>query len=79
MLGKAEYFVYFSAHSAIMRNIPLLLLILIFLSCHKSNSSSNGIPPIIHSISPDTGHFSTILTIIGAHFDTVADLALPIG
>jgi len=69
---KMEYFVYFSAYSAIMRNTPLILLILTFLSCHKSNSSSNGIAPIIHSISPDTGHYSTILTITGAHFDTTA-------
>jgi hypothetical protein len=49
--------------------IPGLLILLIFFSCRKNNSSSGG-TPIIRSISLDSGHYATVLTITGANFDS---------
>lgn len=44
---------------------------LTLVACHKSGSGS-GAGPVITGISPDSGHAGTVLTITGAHFDTVA-------
>jgi len=41
-------------------------------SCHKKNDFPFGPPPVITAISPDSGHFSTVLSISGNHFDSVS-------
>ncbi len=52
--------------------IPCALLVLFtFIAC-KKNSSPNGSRPAITAIFPDSGHYGTVLTIIGSHFYSAA-------
>jgi hypothetical protein len=58
-----------------MKYFPYLtafFLIAACLSCHKKNDFPFGPPPVITAISPDSGHFATVLSISGNHFDTAS-------
>ena len=56
------------------RPLPVLALFALFafFACTKKNGSSNGPAPVIGTIFPDSGHYATVLTIIGSHFSLVA-------
>jgi hypothetical protein len=51
--------------------LPTFVLLVCF-ACHKKKDFPYGPPPIISTISPDSGHFGTVLTLIGKYFDSVA-------
>jgi hypothetical protein len=53
------------------RLLPVLALFALF-ACTKKNGSPNGPAPVIGTIFPDSGHYATVLTIIGSHFSPVA-------
>lgn len=57
-----------------MKCLPCLtafLLIAAWLSCHKKSDSHFGPPPVITAISPDSGHFATVLSISGKYLDSL--------
>lgn len=71
--GKSTLFAILLVQIPMKNRATLLTLVPIALatlfSCQKK--VSGGPPPVIFSISPDSGHFSTVLTISGANFDTL--------
>jgi hypothetical protein len=59
-------------HPSTMKCFPWLsvLFLIVCFSCHKKNDYPYGPPAVITSISPDSGHFATVLRISGNHFDS---------
>src|SRR6185312_11018504 len=66
-------FIVFLYISAMKRFLASSVLFFLFatIAC-KKNSSPNGPKPVINAIFPDSGHYGTVLTIVGSNFYSAA-------